>query len=96
MIRYRRHGLFHAALAACLIVSTFYSGRSQPASDDRYDYHRPAKLTVMMGIQALMICNGLFVSERSIDQIYAQELKFRRNLVLPPEMIAIDRDRRAV
>jgi CubicO group peptidase (beta-lactamase class C family) len=96
MINCQRLGLFNGALVTCLMLGMIECSPAQPPRDSRYDYHRPIRLTVMAGIQALMICNGLFVSERSIEQIYAQELKFRRNLVLPPEMVTIDRDRRAV
>ncbi len=96
MIYRPRPRLLHGALVVCLILGLTDGARAEALIDKRYDYHGPARLTVMMGIQALMICNGLFVSERSIEQIYARELKFRRNLVLPPEMVTINSDRRAV
>jgi CubicO group peptidase (beta-lactamase class C family) len=40
----------------------------------QYDYHRTAAEIVWRGTQALKLCNGLFVSNRTADQIYAQEL----------------------
>ena len=43
-----------------------------------------------------MICNGLFVSNRTLDQIYDQELKLDRMPVLPPSEVQIDLKRRAV
>ena len=61
-----------------------------------YDYHQPTAMMVNYGRQALMICNGLFVSNRTLDQIYEQELKLNRMPVLPPSMVSIDRARQVV
>ena len=61
-----------------------------------YDYHQPTEMMVNYGRQALMICNGLFVSNRSLDLIYEQELKLKRMPVLPPSMVTIDKERQAV
>ncbi|MGH9336031.1 MAG: serine hydrolase, partial [Vicinamibacteria bacterium] len=61
-----------------------------------YDYHRPTELLVTLGTQALMICNGRFVSNRTLDPIYEQELKLDRMPVVPPAMVAIDENRRTV
>jgi CubicO group peptidase (beta-lactamase class C family) len=40
----------------------------------QFDYHRSAAEIVWRGTQALKLCNGLFVSNRTADQIYAQEI----------------------
>lgn len=61
-----------------------------------YNYHRPTELLVTLGTQALMICNGRFVSNRPLDLIYEQELKLDRMPVLPPTEVAIDATRRTV
>src|SRR5687768_3974615 len=58
------------ALAAILLSAATISLSAQNA----YDYHRGASEIVWRGTQALKLCNGLFVSNRTIDQIYAQEL----------------------
>ena len=63
---------------------------------DRYDYQQSTALTVGLGTQALMICNGLFVSNRTLEQVYEQELRLNRTTVLPPSMVTIDRERRTV
>ena len=47
-------------------------------------------------VQALMVCNGRFVSNRSLDLIYAQELKLNLMPVLPPWEIEVDEERRTV
>src|SRR5260370_37724337 len=43
-----------------------------------------------------MICNGLFVSNRTLDQIYDQELKLDEMPVLPREMVQLGVKLRAV
>lgn len=79
-----------------LTLGVFLVAGGLLAEEPRYRYHEPAEMLVTLGTQALMICNGLFVSHRTLDQIYAQELKLDRMPVLPPEMVTIDEKRRAV
>jgi CubicO group peptidase (beta-lactamase class C family) len=62
----------------------------------QYNYHRPTELLVTLGTQALMICNGRFVSSRPLDLIYEQELKLDRMPVVPPKEVAIDERARTV
>jgi CubicO group peptidase (beta-lactamase class C family) len=62
----------------------------------RYDYHASNRDLVDAGMQALFICNGLFVSNRTMDQLYAVELKFELMPLAPPEGIKIDRERKTV
>ncbi len=66
------------------------------AARAEYNYHEPTGLLLTLGTQALMICNGLFVSNRTLDQIYDQELRLNQMPVLPPEMVQIDDKLRAV
>ncbi len=78
---------------ACGVLTLLTTAEAARAE---YDYHRPTELLVTLGTQALMVCNGLFVSNRTLDQIYDQELKLDRMPVLPPEMVQIDDKLRAV
>ena len=41
---------------------------------ERYDYWQPQRVMIRHGQQALMMCNGLFTSRRTLEQIFAQEL----------------------
>jgi CubicO group peptidase (beta-lactamase class C family) len=43
---------------------------------ERYDYWQQNRSIISRGMQAIMMCNGLFTSERSLEQIFSQELKF--------------------
>jgi CubicO group peptidase (beta-lactamase class C family) len=66
------------------------------AARAEYNYHEQTQGLIALGNQALMICNGLFVSNRTLDQIYGQELKSDEMPVLPREMVQIDERLRAV
>ena len=71
---------------------------ARPAQQESFDYWGPQREMIRRGQQAIMTCNGLFTSNRTLEQIYAQELKFL------PEPIGtaaggdyvIDRAKRAV
>ncbi len=47
-----------------------------PAQRETYDYWQVQREMIQRGQQALMTCNGLFTSNRTLEQIFAQELKF--------------------
>jgi CubicO group peptidase (beta-lactamase class C family) len=65
---------------------------------DAYDYWQSQRVMVRRGQQALMMCNGLFTSGRTFEQVFAQELRFIPSPVGTPAGGAyeIDRQRRAV
>ena len=46
------------------------------AQQDSHDYWGAQREMIRRGQQAIFMCNGLFTSNRTLDQIYAQELKF--------------------
>jgi CubicO group peptidase (beta-lactamase class C family) len=51
--------------------------QGQPAAQrETYDYWGVQREMIRRGQQAIFMCNGLFTSNRTLDQIYAQELKF--------------------
>lgn len=80
-----------------LVVASILGSQSipaQPAND--YDYNRGTELLVLQGRQALITCNGLFVSNRTLEQVYSQELKLEQAPVVPPSMIEIDPGRKTV
>jgi CubicO group peptidase (beta-lactamase class C family) len=65
---------------------------------ERYDYWQAQRAMIRRGQQALMMCNGLFTSDRTLEQVFTQELAF-----LPQPVgtagggdYAIDRARKAV
>ncbi|MFQ5629038.1 MAG: serine hydrolase domain-containing protein [bacterium] len=94
---YAKSVFFFSFLA--FVVSFLFFQSCSPANAqqvDDYDYHESTKILIHYGTQALMICNGIFVSHRALEQIYEQELKLNRMPVLPPSMVTIDKERKMV
>jgi CubicO group peptidase (beta-lactamase class C family) len=46
-----------------------------------FDYWGPQREMIRYGQQAIFMCNGLFTSNRTLEQVFAQELKFLPNPV---------------
>jgi CubicO group peptidase (beta-lactamase class C family) len=66
------------------------------ASTAMHQYDQTNQAIVDRGTQALVMCNGLFVSGRTLEQIYDQELKLDGIAILPQSLVAVDRKRRTV
>ena len=82
--------LLAPAVAVSLAVSL-----TAPSLIAQYDYHRATAEIVWRGTQALKLCNGLFVSNRTVEQIYAQELAGLGE-PLPRARVEIDAIRKTV
>jgi CubicO group peptidase (beta-lactamase class C family) len=94
-------GLPWAALAHS--GATAQRGQTAPpgpaqTQQDRYDYWGVQRQMIRRGQQAIMMCNGLFTSNRTLEQIYAQELKFLPEPIGSPAGgdYVVDRAKRAV
>lgn len=63
-----------------------------------YDYWAPQREMIRYGQQAIFMCNGLFTSNRTLEQVFAHELKFLPNPVGTPQGgdYVIDHTRKAV
>ena len=79
-------GLFSLFVAFGSVVAQAYS----PV------YHEHSQLIVNRGKQAFMLCNGLFVSGRTVEQIYAEELKLGLMPILPLGNVSIDIELKSV
>ncbi|MGD2071033.1 MAG: serine hydrolase, partial [Gemmatimonadota bacterium] len=70
------------------------------AQEETYDVWRPQRDMVRLGQQAILTCNGLFTSNRTLEQVYDEELKFfaQPGPVGTPRGgdYVIDRERKAV
>lgn len=80
-----------AALAALALGTV-------PAAAEDYDYFQANREMIRNGVQAVLMCNGLFTSGRSLRQVFVQELAY---LAAPVGSVdggeyVVDRDRRAV
>ena len=86
------------ALAALLLLAP--APLQAQAQEDTFDYWEPQRDMVRRGQQAILQCNGLFTSDRTLEQVYERELAF---FVRPGPIgtaaggdYEVDRDRRAV
>ena len=50
--------------------------RAPAQQQDRYDYFQFDRYLIQHGVQAVLMCNGLFTSNRTLEQIFDQELKY--------------------
>ena len=66
--------------------------------DENYDYWRFNREMIQYGQQAIFMCNGLFTSHRTLENIFAQELAYLPRPVGTPRGgdYLIDEERRAV
>ncbi len=66
--------------------------------EERYDYWKPQREMIRYGQQAVFMCNGLFTGNRTIENVFAQELAFLANPVGTPRGgdYVIDEARKAV
>jgi len=72
-----------------------FAGAQQEESYDYWRFHRDM---IQHGQQAIFMCNGLFTSNRTLEQIFSQELAYLREPVGTPHGgdYIVDRERRAV
>ena len=66
--------------------------------EERYDYWKTQREMIRYGQQAVFMCNGLFTSNRTIENVFAQELAFLPSPVGTPSGgdYVIDEARKAV
>ena len=64
-------------VVATAVATMLLFGASAGAQQkETYDYWQQQRRMVRHGQQAVLMCNGLFTSNRSIEQVFAQELAF--------------------
>ncbi len=66
--------------------------------EEAYDYWRFNRNMIQYGQQAILMCNGLFTSNRTLEQVYDQELAYLRQPVGTPRGgdYVVDWERKAV
>ncbi len=90
-----------AALALLTSTLPLAAGGAGPFGAQRsqgYDYWGPQRQMIRYGQQAIFMCNGLFTSNRTLEQVFAHELAFLPDPVGTPQGgdYVVDRSRRAV
>ena len=63
----------HRVLAALLLAS---AATGAPAENQEYDYFSHYRLMIRNGVQAALMCNGPFTSNRNLEQVFRQELPY--------------------
>ncbi len=63
-------------LCLLTLVCGLLPGLLHAAEEDDYDYFAANRLMIRNGVQAILTCNGLFTSHRTLEQVYAQELAY--------------------
>lgn len=58
---------------------------AQAQQQDTYDYWQHQREMIRRGQQAVFMCNGLFTSGRSLEEVYARELAFLPDPIGTPE-----------
>ncbi len=81
-----------------IVLAVLAPGYLAAQQQESYDYWRSQRDMVRYGQQAIFMCNGLFTSNRTIDQVFEQELAYLDHPVGTPDGgdYEIDRARRAV
>ncbi len=62
-----------------LMLLTMLSASAQQT--ETYDYALSSRKLIQHGVQAILTCNGLFTSNRTLEQVYDQELAYLKEPV---------------
>ena len=86
------------AWSSLLIAAAFGIGPLAAQQEDRYDYFGHNREMIQAGVQAVLMCNGLFTSNRSLEQVFAQELAYLQRPIGSARGgdYEVDRERRTV
>jgi len=68
----------HLAFVAVALLLPVAGGAQQ---EESYDYWRFNRDMIQHGMQAILTCNGLFTSNRTLEQVFQQELAYLRQPV---------------
>lgn len=85
-------------LLLSLFLSFLFTYSAFGQQKETYDYSKANREMVSYGVQAILMCNGLFTSERSLEQVYEQELAYLAQPVGTPRGgdYSIDWERKTV
>jgi len=59
-----------------LPLALLVTGTSQAQQTDGFDYFSANRTMIRNGVQAVLMCNGLFTSNRTLEQVFKQELRY--------------------
>ena len=81
-----------------LLVAVLLPLTADAQQRETYDYWKFNREMIQQGVQAVLTCNGLFTSNRSIEQVFDRELKYLRQPIGTARGgdYSVDYERRAV
>lgn len=77
--------LIPALVITALLVLSYPGAPALAQQDENYDYWQHQREMIRRGQQAVFMCNGLFTSRRSLDEVFARELAFLPEPIGTPE-----------
>jgi len=82
----------------CVLTAAVLVTAVQQRNDEGYDYFSANAQLISRGQQAFVLCNGLFTSNRSLEEVYRDELRIRKIPLLYPSNgdVQIDRENKTV
>ena len=87
------------AILTCLFcLSLVVDKPLHAAQSESFDYFAANRTHIRNGVQAILTCNGLFTSKRTLQQVFSQELAYLPDRVGTPDGgdYSIDDERQAV
>ncbi|MFC1796014.1 serine hydrolase domain-containing protein [Pseudomonadota bacterium] len=86
-----------APILFLLLILTFLAP-VQAAQEENHDYFDANRIMIRHGVQAVLMCNGLFTSQRTLEQVFTQELTYLKEPIGTAEggEYEVDWERRAV
>ncbi len=63
-------------ITQCVALALLTPGFAGAQQEESYDYWRVQRDMIQYGQQAIMMCNGLFTSDRTLEQVFDQELAY--------------------
>ena len=63
-------------LVGSVAITLLFTATVAGQQEETYDYWQYQRQMVRQGQQAVFMCNGLFTSNRTLEQVFAQELAF--------------------
>ena len=64
------------ASITCLFFTLIHLTPAAAGQTEDFDYFSANRLMIRHGVQAVLMCNGLFTSLRTLEQVFAQELAY--------------------
>jgi len=61
---------------AIVLLSLLLTITAQAQQEENYDYYADNRTLIRNGVQAVLMCNGLFTGGRTLEQVFSQELAY--------------------